>query len=214
MTSTTELKATVRDTIGKASHKLAAEGLVPAVVYGSEFESTPLSIDAREFDRLMHHVSVGSSLIDLKIEGADKAVDVIIKSIKHDEIKGTVQHVDFWAVNMKETLQTTISINFVGTSAGERLGGTIMHALRELHVEARPGDLSEHIDVDVSALEIGDSLSVADIVAPAGVAILDDPETMVVSVAAPAAEVEETLEEGVEPGEVPEVGKESAESEE
>jgi large subunit ribosomal protein L25 len=156
---------------------------------------------------------VGSSLIDLKIAGQDKALDVIIKAIKHEEIKGAVQHVDFWAVNMKETLQTTVAITVVGSSEGERAGGTLMHALRELHIEARPKDLPEHIEIDVTALEIGDSLTVADIPAPAGVTILDDLETLVASVAAPHAEVEEVVEE-IEAGEVPEVGKESADSEE
>lgn len=208
-----KLSATVREITGKSSHKLYGEGLVPAVVYGPKIETQSLAIDRREFDHLMHHVSVGSSLIDLTIEGQGKALDVIIKEVKHDEIKGYVKHVDFWAVDMGQTLQTAISITFVGSAEGERAGGVVMHALRELKVEARPKDLPEHIEVDVSALNIGDALTVADIAAPAGVTLLDDPEIVVASVQAPAVE-EEAPVEGEETVEVPEVGKETEESEE
>lgn len=208
-----KLSAKVREFTGKSSHKLAGEGLVPAVVYGPKIETQVLAIDRREFEHLMHHAAVGSTLIDLSIEGHGKALDVIIKEIKHDEIKGTVQHVDFWAVDMGHTLQTAIAITFTGSPEGERAGGVVMHALRELKVEARPKDLPEHIEVDLSALNIGDSLTVADITAPAGVTLLDDPETVVASVQAPAVE-EELPVAAEEMAEVPEVGKEAEQAEE
>lgn len=208
-----KLSAKVREVTGKSSHKLFGEGLVPAVVYGPKIDTLSLVIDRREFDHLMHHASVGSTLIDLSIEGQGKAVDVIIKEVRHDEIKGFVQHVDFWAVDMGHTLQTAISITFVGSPEGERAGGVVMHALRELKVEARPKDLPEHIEVDLSALNIGDAFTVADVVAPAGVTLLDDPETVVASVQAPSVEEEAPI-EGEEAVEVPEVGKETEESEE
>lgn len=208
-----KLSAKVREITGKSSHKLYGEGLVPAVVYGPKIETQSLAIDRRDFDHLMHHVSVGSSLIDLSIEGQGKALDVIIKEVKHDEVKGFVKHVDFWAVDMGHTLQTAISITFVGSAEGERAGGVVMHALRELKVEARPKDLPEHIEVDVTALNIGDALTVADIAAPVGVTLLDDPEIVVASVQAPTVEEEVPVESGAIT-EVPEVGKESDASEE
>ena len=214
MSHVIELKADIRTTTGKSSHRLAGEGLVPAVVYGPDFEPLSLSINRHDFERLLHSASVGSSLIDLKIEGHAKAVDVIIKEVKRHETKGTLQHIDFWAVNMAETIQTTIPITFEGSAEGERTGGVMMHALRELHIEARPKDLPEHITVDVTPLEVGDSITVGDIPAPAGVVLLDDPETVIASVAAPAVE-EEVVEEVTEMAEVPEVGKEDeAETEE
>jgi large subunit ribosomal protein L25 len=121
--------------------------------------------------------------------------------------------VDFWAVDMGHSIQTTVPITYVGSSEGERTGGVLMHALRELHVEARPKDLPEHIEADVTALAVGDSITVADLIAPRGVTLLDDPETVVASVMAPhaAEEVPVTVEEMAE---VPEVGKESAEDSE
>lgn len=200
------LTAKVREVKGKSAHKLAPEGLVPAVVYGPKIETTSVSVDLRDFEHLMHSATVGSSLIGLTIEGHGKAMDVIIREVRHDEIKGAVQHIDFWAPDMGHTLQTAVPITFVGSAEGERSGGVMMHSLHEVHVEARPKDLPEHIEVDVSPLMVGDSLTVADLKAPAGVTLLDDPATVIASVMAPTVE-EEVAAAPVE-GEVPEVGKE------
>ncbi|MGB4441285.1 MAG: 50S ribosomal protein L25 [Coriobacteriia bacterium] len=213
MTHVVKLNAKVREVTGKSSHKLAPEGLIPAVVYGPKIETQSLSVDRREFEHLLHEASVGSTLVDLSIEGQGKALDVIIKEVRHEEIKGAIQHIDFWAVDMGHTLQTTVAIDFVGSAEGERAGGVIMHSLRELKIEARPKDLPEHVEVDVSALNIGDSFTVADLVAPAGVTLLDEPETVIASCMPPAVE-EEVVEEVSEITEVPEVGKETEESEE
>jgi large subunit ribosomal protein L25 len=136
---------------------------------------------------------------------------LIIKEVKRHEVKGTLQHIDFWAVNMRETLQTAVPITFVGSAEGERTGGVMMHALRELRVEARPKDLPEHIEADISSLSVGESLTVADLPVPAGVTLLDDLETVVASVMAPAVEEEELVPEIGEAVEVPEVGKETDE---
>lgn len=206
MTPAVELKVKSRETIGKSSHPLAAEGLIPAIVYGPKMDSEAVSVDRREFEHLMHHASVGSTLIRLSLEGHGKAVDAIIKEIRHNAIKGTVEHIDFWAVDMGHSLQTTIPITFVGNPEGERAGGVVMHSLHELKVEARPKDLPEHIEVDLSALNVGDSFTVADVVAPGGVTLHDDPETVIASVMAPA--VEEEAPAVAEVTEVPEVGKE------
>lgn len=213
MTNVDKLTATVREIKGKSSHKLAPEGLVPAVVYGPKVETLSLSVNRRDFEHLMHHASVGSTLIDLTVEGHPKPLDVIIKEVRHDEIKGSVQHIDFWAVDMGHTLQTTVAIDFEGSAEGERAGGVLMHVLRELKIEARPKDLPEHIVVDVSALNIGDAFTVADLVAPAGVTLLDEPETVIASCMPPAVE-EEVPAEAEEMAEVPEVGKESEAAEE
>ena len=213
MTHVVELEAKVRDITGKTSHKLAADGLVPAVLYGPKIETRSLSVDKREFDRLMQTATVGATLVELTVEGDDKSLDVIIKEVKRDELKGFVRHIDFWAVDMKQAMQTSVAITFVGSSEGERAGGTLMHSLREVRIEANPKDLPEHIEADISALNIGDSLTIADLVAPKGVTILEDPDAVLASVVAPMAEEELETTAG-ESGEVPEVGKESAESEE
>ncbi len=213
MTHVVELNAKVREVTGKTSHKLAPEGLVPAVVYGPKVDTRSLSVDRREFDHLMHSATVGATLVELSIEGDAKPVDVIIKEVKRDEIKGAVQHVDFWAVDMAQSLQTVVPVTFVGSSEGERAGGVLMHSLRELKVEANPKDLPEHIELDVSALNIGESLTVADIVVPKGVTLLDEPDAVLVSVMAPMAE-EEPEAAAEETYEVPEVGEEPEDTEE
>ncbi|MRS12320.1 MAG: 50S ribosomal protein L25 [Actinobacteria bacterium] len=213
MTHVVKLTATPREVTGKSSHKLAGEGLVPAVVYGPKIETMSLSVDRREFEHMMHHASVGSTLIDLTVEGHGRPLDVIIREVRHDEVKGTVQHIDFWAVDMGHALQTAVPITFVGSPEGERAGGIVMHAMRELKVEARPKDLPEHIEVDLSALNIGDAFVVAQVTAPAGVTLLEDPEAVIASVQAPAVE-EEVVVEAEEAAEVPEVGKETEEANE
>lgn len=209
MSSTTiELKAIPRTTIGKSSHVLAAADKLPAVVYGAEVDAMAVEVDRREFERLMAHASVGSTLIKLSIEGQSKALDVIIKEIQPDPVKGITRHIDFWAVRMGKSISTVVAIAFEGSSEGERNGGVMLHELRELHIEALPKDLPEHIVIDVSALQVGESLHVSDLVAPAGVTIVTDPDTIICAVAAPALEVEEEAVEGAaEAAEVPEVGE-------
>lgn len=213
MTHVVELEAKVREITGKTSHKLAADGLVPAVLYGPKIETRSLSVDKRTFDQLMQTTTVGATLVELSVEGDAKPIDVIIKEVKRDELKGFVKHVDFWAVDMKQSMQTSVAVTFVGSSEGERAGGTLMHSLREVKIEANPKDLPEHIEVDISALNIGESLTIADLVAPKGVTILEEPETILASLVAPMAEEELETTSG-EIAEVPEVGKESEESEE
>lgn len=213
MTNAVELNATLREVTGKSSHKLSAEGLVPAIVYGPKVDARSVSVSRREFDHLMQHATVGATLVELSVEGDAKPVDVIIKEVKRDELKGFVQHVDFWAVDMAQSIQTVVAVTFVGTAAGERAGGVVMHSLRELKVEANPKDLPEHIELDISELEVGDSLTVADIVVPKGVTLLDEPEAVLVSVMAPMGE--EVLEPAIEETtEVPEVGKDAESTEE
>lgn len=208
MTHIVELEAKVREITGKTSHKLAAEGLVPAVLYGPKIETRSLAVDKRAFDQLMQTATVGATLVELTVEGASKPLDVIIKEVKRDELKGIVKHVDFWAVDMKQTMQTAVAVTFVGSSEGERAGGTLMHSLREVRIEANPKDLPEYIEADISALNIGESLTVADLVVPKGVTILEEPEAVLASVVAPMGE-EELESTGVETAEVPEVGKQA-----
>jgi large subunit ribosomal protein L25 len=99
--------------------------------------------------------------------------------------------VDFWAIKMTQHVTTSVPIEFVGDSAGEKTGGVMLHELREVHIEALPAHLPGSIAVDVSALEVGQAIHIRDIAAPEGVTILDDPETIVCSVVAPAVAVEE-----------------------
>ena len=200
MTDTIEIAAEQRTLIGKSSKMLAAQGKLPAVVYGTAIDSMALAVDKHDFEQMLVHAAIGSTIFKLTVDGG-KPVNVMVKDMRHDPLKGTIEHVDFWAINMKETVTTSVPVNFLGSAEGEKTGGIMVHELREVSVEALPSDLPDGIDVDVSALEVGDSLHVSDLVAPAGVTIHDDLDTIICAVMAPAKEEEEVLGEAetVEP---------------
>lgn len=192
MTETIELKAEKRTRVGKSSKALARDGKLPAVVYGAGVTSAAIAIDRHEFEQIAHHGALGSSLFKLVVDD-HKPVTVMVKDVKHDAVRGAIEHVDFWAIKMTQHVSTVVPLEYVGASAGEKTGGVLLHELREIHIEALPKDLPEHIEVDVSALEVGQSLHVRDLVAPVGVTILGDPDVIVCSVTAPTVPVEEEV---------------------
>lgn len=198
MTETATIAAKPRDIIGKANRRLAEAGLIPAVLYGAGRAPMPIAVDRHEFELLVtHHASSG--LLDLRIDGESEPVHVVIKGVQTNTVKGRVEHIDFMAVRMNQPIHSTVPLRFVGESVGEKAGGVIMHNIREVNVEALPADLPEAVEVDVAALDVNESLHVEQLVAPAGVTILDDPQGIVCSVTPPTAEpvVEEAAEEAV-----------------
>jgi large subunit ribosomal protein L25 len=190
MTDTIELNAETRTRIGKSSRALAPEGKLPAVVYGVGVPSKAISIDRHEFELIAGHGTFGSALFKLSVDG-HKPLTVMVKDVRHEPIRGAIEHVDFWAIKMTQVVATSVPVEYLGDSAGEKTGGVLIHELREVHIEALPKDLPGSIEVDVSALEVGQSLHVRDLVAPEGVTILGDPETIVCSVITPTVAVEE-----------------------
>jgi large subunit ribosomal protein L25 len=193
MTASTLLEAYPRDAIGKANRKLAGENRIPAVLYGRGREALAISVDRHDFELLMSHHSAGSTIVEMKVEGESKPVNPMIRELQTSPVKGTILHVDFMAVSMDEAIHAAIGLRLVNDPVGVRAGGILTINFHEINVEAKPGDLPESIDVDVAALEIGDTLHVRDIVAPKDVTILDDPDEVLVSVQAPR--VEEEVEE-------------------
>jgi large subunit ribosomal protein L25 len=197
MAENIKMKAITRELIGKTNRRLADEQLA-GVVYGTAVESFPIAVERHEFEQILSHEgNISSKLIDLTVDGGKK-VHVIIKELQHDPLKGTVTHVDFWAVNMKQSVATTVPVHFEGDAPGVKLGGVFMHNVNHINVESLPDDLPEFLTADISALEIGDNIHVRDLVAPAGVTILDAADEIVASVVAPAKE-EEVAEEVTEP---------------
>jgi large subunit ribosomal protein L25 len=194
MTASNLLEAFPRDAIGKANRKLAGENRIPAVVYGRGREAKAISVDRHEFELLMSHHAAGSTIVEMKIEGESKPINAMIRELQVSPVKGTILHVDFMAVSMDEAIHAVITLRLVNDPVGVRAGGILTTNFHEVNVEAKPGDLVESIDIDVAALEIGDSLHVSDLVAPPGVTILDDLEEVICSVQAPRAEVEEEVE--------------------
>jgi large subunit ribosomal protein L25 len=117
----------------------------------------------------------------------------MIREMQVSPIKGEIIHVDFMVIQMDVAVHASITLHYVNDPEGVKAGGVLTTNFHEINVEAKPGDLPESIDVDVAALEIGDTLHVRDIVAPKGVTILDEPDEVLVSVQAPR--VEEEVEE-------------------
>ena len=191
MTASTILPVYSREVIGKANRRLAHENRIPAVLYGPGRETLSLSVDRHDFELLMSHHAASSIIVELQVEGEKKPVNAMIRELQTSPIKGNITHVDFMVIQMNVAVHASITLRYVNDPAGVKAGGILTTNFHEINVEAKPGDLPEAIDVDVSALEIGDVLHVKDIEAPKDVAILDDPEEVLVSVQPPRVEVEE-----------------------
>lgn len=194
------VNAAPRDVIGKANRRLAGKS-VPAVLYGFGVEPQALSIDRHDFELFMAHHAAGSTLVELQIEGQKGTINAMIRDVQRSAVKGGILHVDFLAVSMDKEVHAVLPIHLVNDPAGVKAGGLLNASLHELNVTAKPGDLPEAIELDVEALEVGESLHVSDVTAPAGVTIIDDPDLIVASVVPPRGpEAEEAaLEEGAEP---------------
>jgi large subunit ribosomal protein L25 len=198
MAENIEMKVTTRDVVGKANRRLD-HSVLPAVVYGAAIDSQAVAVDRHVFEQvLVHEGNISSRLIELSIDGG-KPLHVVVKGLQHDPMKGTVTHVDFWAVNMKQKITTTVPVHFEGDAPGVRVGGVLMHSMQHITVEALPGRLPDALTYDVSLLEIGDNVHVRDLVAPKDVTILDDMDEIVASIVPPAVEEEEVATEEVEP---------------
>jgi large subunit ribosomal protein L25 len=190
------LEAQKREVIGKKTKALRRQGKLPAVIYGYGLEATPIVLDMHDASRTL--ASVGSStLVTIQLEGKEHSA--LVRERQKDVLRRTLLHVDFQALSLTETVQTSVRIQFGedASPAVEEFGALLLAALEELEIECLPQDLPEHIEVDVSSLiNIGDSILVKDLVPPPGVQLLDDPETLIIVATAPQAEpVEEELEE-------------------
>ena len=190
--ATVSFSATAREGTGKgAARSLRRLGQVPAVIYGHGREPLALSLNARDLDKLLSHIQAESTVIDISVGG--QTSKTLIREIQRHPIKRQILHVDFQALVAGEKVTVSIPIVLNGIPEGVKLeGGVLDQTLRELEIEVDPSNIPDHVELDVSAMVIGDSLHVSDIKLPEGVEILDDPETSVAVVAAPRAVIEET----------------------
>jgi large subunit ribosomal protein L25 len=177
-----ELTAQKR-TAGKTSR---GQGMLPGVVYNKEM-NVPVSVDMKAFDKVFRSQGT-SSIIDLKIDGQNQ--EVLVKAVQMDKRKRVPQHVDFYAVMANQVVEVDVPITLVGTPEGVRDGGVLDVQKRDVLISILPRLIPQHIDVDVSALKIGDSLHVRDLrsVLPAEAEILDDEDITLLAVVPPRAE--------------------------
>jgi large subunit ribosomal protein L25 len=188
--ATANLTATRRDDTGKGvARKLRASGQIPAVIYGHNREPQSLVVPSRELERLLDHISAGSTVIDLDIGGT--TARTLIREIQRHPFKRQILHVDFQELVAGETVTVEVPLVIVGTAEGVRVGGgTLDLVLREVEVECDPGNIPNHIDVDVTNLTIGHSIHVGDLTLPAGVTMITDAEQTIAVCSAPRVEAE------------------------
>jgi large subunit ribosomal protein L25 len=184
----TTLNVTTRDIEGsRANRRMRRAGRVPAVIYGGDAEPTPISVDARE---LRHALHASGAVLELSLDG--QTTNAILKDAQWDPVRGDTWHVDFLRVRMDVAIQSTVTLELTGAdeSPGIDEGGVLEQQLRELNIEALPGDIPESITHDVSGMALNDTIHVSDLTAVGNVTILDDPELVVASVTLPRLEVE------------------------
>ncbi|HSK49365.1 MAG TPA: 50S ribosomal protein L25 [Solirubrobacterales bacterium] len=206
--SRSTLKAAPRSDFGsRTSRRLRREGLVPGVVYSGGSEAEPFQVAEREVRSLL---AEGQALFDLQIEGG-KAVPVVVKEQQLHPVRGSLQHIDLQQVNLDEKIQAEVAIELEGvdSSPGSKAGGVTEHVTREITVEALPTDIPDRITVDVSAMEVNDTLQLSAVTAPDGVTfVADDPEEVTIVTLSPPR-VEEAAPELEEETEVVGEGEEA-----
>jgi large subunit ribosomal protein L25 len=215
MAASAKLTAKGRDGQGKGDNrKLRQTGYVPAVIYGHGEQTRSVAVDAHELELLFSRVHVENTIIDLNVEGEKKPIRALVREVQTHPARGSIVHVDFYQIHAGERVHVQIPINFVGTPAGVRAGGILQHTMDELDVRVSSDNIPESIDIDVTGLEIGDSIHVSELQIPEGMEVLDGADRSVCSVTPPQAGIAEAAAEPVEaaPAE-PEVIKRGKEEE-
>ncbi len=175
--------------------KLRDAGRVPAVIYGRQTKPENIELVAKELDDLIHHSLSENILVDLAVDKSKRLA--LVQEVQHHPLSGKVLHVDFHQVDENETVTIMVPVETTGEAVGVKTGGGVLeHNVFKLKVRALPKNLPEVILIDVTALEVGKSIHVADIKAPEGVEILGKKSTTVVAVAMPKTEVEVAPAEG------------------
>jgi large subunit ribosomal protein L25 len=205
MAQQVKLKAEKRTVVGRnAIKKIKAQGLVPGVIYGSQGEPIALQVEARALTNVLAHALSEHVLVELEIADGSQSTNrlALIQEVQHHPLRPELLHVDFHAVSATEKITSEVPIEAVGDALGVRtFGGLLEHSLRTLEVECFPQDLPEIVRIDVTNLNIGESLHVRDIPLPSGVESLTPADLTVVSVVASRVgeEVTETAETPVAP---------------
>lgn len=211
-----------RDARGSAaSRRLRREGLIPGVLYGRGKPPHPFCVPERELRKALTGPAGLHAILDVVLDGQKTTHASILKDYQADIITGRLAHIDLQEVRLDQPIQAQVVIELVGEAQGSVEGGVLSQVSREINVEALPLEVPERIEVDVTAMQMGDTLRLVDVPEPEGVKFLDDPdETVIATVTVPTQivepeveEEEEELEEGVELAEGEEAPEGAAEGE-
>ena len=213
-----QLKATVRKITGNGpARALRREGSMPAVVYGRGKDPILLAVDMKDFEQLLKNYNVNQVLLNLVIEnGKSISKSVMVKELQTDPITRNLLHVDFYEIDMQSKITVSVPVVTTGISKGVELGGVLQLIRRELEVLCMPTDIPESIEIDVTDLDIGDSIHVEEIPLQGDVEIPFDANFTILTVLSPRVEEEPEVEEeeevegeeGAEEEAAPEEGEE------
>jgi large subunit ribosomal protein L25 len=194
VTAPTTLALTSRAAEGsRSARRLRRTGQVPGVIYGGGAEPELFAVDARVLRNTLAHAG---AILEVTVDGGD-ATPVLVKDVQRHPVRGDAVHVDLLRVRMDEAIHTTTTLELIGADVapGVAEGGVLSQGVVELNIEALPGDIPDTIQVDVSGLQINETVTLATVTPPSGVTLLDDPETVIATVTPPTVEpVEEEIE--------------------
>jgi large subunit ribosomal protein L25 len=187
---TTALAVEHRDADGsRAARRLRRTGSVPGILYGGGEDPVTFHVDARVLRNALAHAG---AVLELTV-GGDAATPVVVKEITRHPVTGDTIHIDMLRVRLDQTIHATVVLELVGAedSPGVKEGGVLEQVTRELTIEALPTDIPGSIHYDVSALVIGDTVTLDAVTPPSGVTLLDDPETVIATLSPPRLQLEE-----------------------
>jgi len=210
------LESELRAETGRGKVKdLRDAGFIPAVVYSGGKDSTPVKVSRSTLIKLIHHHRIEGVVISLKIkDDKKKSRPCLIKEIQYEPVHGDIVHVDFNEISLTKAIKVNVPVTAKGEAVGvKQEGGSLEHVLWEVEVECLPTNIPKEIEVDITNLKLGEGVHVRDIVLPSGVKILNDPNAVVISIAAPMKEEVAPVEGAIEGAEKqePEVIKEKKE---
>ncbi|MCB0281207.1 MAG: 50S ribosomal protein L25 [Calditrichae bacterium] len=180
------LSAQKREDTGKAfARRSRREGHVPGIMYGAENEATPIIVNSMELNRLLRKQH---AIITVNVDGEEK--QAVIRELQYHPVSGNVLHIDFMRVSAGHAIKVTVPIHIVGEAKGAKSGGIFSSQKTELEIEVLPRFMPDNISIDISHLEIGDSIRVKDVPAE-NITFLDDEDDLICQVVMPRAETEE-----------------------
>lgn len=207
------LKAQTRNSAGKGTaRRLRQEGRIPAVLYGPDIDSMPLSVSIYDIEQLLKKINYAQALLKLQIEdGNYPPKTVMIREIQTEPLGQNFRHMDLYELDMKRKQVITVPVVTTGVSKGVEEGGILQIIRRELDVQCLPSDIPEQITIDISNLDVGESVHVEEVEVEGDVEILHDVNFTILTVVAPKMPEEEEEEAEAEEGEEAEAGEDTEE---
>jgi large subunit ribosomal protein L25 len=182
-----------------AARALRRQGIIPGVMYGTGREPVAVQAPATALREALSGDGGRHAILDVQAPGRSSSTPAILKDIQVDPVRGRLTHFDLLEIRMDQEIDSVTTLTLVGEAEGVRLGGGVLdQPTHELHIKGLPAKLPDHIEVDVTALAVGDSIHLRDISPPAGIAFTDDGDLVLASVMAPTRMEEPEVEEGVE----------------